>query len=53
MHNSDFDILLRSFHLFPKLQTQKIYKNIPKIKYYLYNTSWVLEFSYKFYLTQN
>ena len=53
MHNEDFDILLRSFHLFPKLQIPKIHKNIQKIKWYLYNTNWVFEFSYKLYLTQN
>ena len=44
MHNSDFNILLWSVHLFPKLQIPKIHKNIQKIKGYLYNTSWVLEF---------
>ena len=53
MHNSDFDILRRSVHLSPKLQIRKKNKNIQKIKYYLYNTSWVLEFSYKLYLIQN
>ena len=49
MHNSDFDMLLRSVHLSPKLQIPKILKNIQKIKCCLYNTSWVLEFSYKLY----
>ena len=53
MHNSDFDILLRSVDLSPKLQIPKIHKNIQNIKCYMYNTSWVLEFSYKLYLTQN
>ena len=53
MHNSDFDMLLRSVHLTPKLQILTIHKNIHKIKCYLYNTSWVFEFSYKLYLTQN
>ena len=54
MHNNDFDILLRSVHLSPKLQIPKIYKkNIQNIKYYLYNMSWLFEFSYKLYLTQN
>ena len=53
MHNNDFDILLRSVHLSPKLQIPQIHKNIQKIKCYLYNTSWVFEFSYKLYLTQN
>ena len=28
MHNSDFDILLQSVHLSPKLQIPKIHKNI-------------------------
>ena len=50
MHNSDFDILLRSVHLSPKLQIQKIHKNIQKIKCYLYNVSLLLEFPYKLYL---
>ena len=44
MHNNDFDILLRSVHLSPKLQILKIHKNIQKIKYYLYNTSWCSNF---------
>ena len=39
MHNSDFNILLRSVHLSPKLQIPKTLKNIQKIKCYLYNTS--------------
>ena len=30
MHNSDFDIFLRSVHLSPKLQIPKIHKNIQK-----------------------
>ena len=30
MHNNDFDILLRSVHLSPKLQIPKIHKNIQK-----------------------
>ena len=52
MHNSDFDILLRSVHLSrPKLQIPKIHENIKKIKCYLYNTSWVLEFSYTLGIT--
>ena len=53
MHNNDFEILLRSVHLSPKLQIPKTNKNIQKIKCYLYSTSWVFEFSYKLYLTQN
>ena len=39
MHTNYFDILLRSVNLSPKLQIQKIHKNIQKIKYNLYNTS--------------
>ena len=46
MHNNDFEILLRSVHLSPKLQTPKIHKNIQNIKCSLYNTSWL-------YLNQN
>ena len=53
MHNNDFDILLRSVHLSPKLQIPKIHKNIKKIKCYLYNTSCVFAFTYKLYLAQN
>ena len=53
MHNGDFDMLPRSLHLSPKLQIPKIHKNNQKIKCYLYNTSWVFEFSYKLYLTRN
>ena len=53
MHNNDFDILLRSVHLSPKLQIPKTHKNIQKIKCYPCNTSRVFEFSYKLYLTQN
>ena len=49
MYNNDFDILLRSVHLSPKLQIQKIHLNIQKIKCFLHNTSWVFEFSYKLY----
>ena len=53
MNNNDFDILLRSVHLSPKLQIPKIPQNIQTIKCDLYNTSWVFEFSNKLYLTQN
>ena len=53
MHNNDFDIPLRSVHLSPKLQIPKIHKNYQKIKCYLYKSSWVFEFSYKLYFTQN
>ena len=45
MHNNDFDLHLRSVHLSPKLQIQKIHKNIHKIKCYRYNTSCVFEAS--------
>ena len=30
MHNNDFDILLRSVHLSPKLQIRKIHKKYSK-----------------------
>ena len=53
MHNNDFEILLRSVLLSPKVQVPKIHKNIQKIKFYLYHTSWMFEFSYKLYLVQN
>ena len=53
MHNNDFDIPLRSVHLSPKLQIPKIHKNYQKIKCYLYKSSWLFEFSYKLYFTQN
>ena len=53
MHNNDFDILLRSDHLSPKLQIPKIHKILKKKnKCYLYNTSWVFEFSYKLFFTK-
>ena len=35
MHNNDFDILLQSVNLSPKLQIPKIHKNIQNIKCYL------------------
>ena len=53
MHNDVFDILLRSVHYSAKLQIAKIYKNVQKIKYYLYKASWEFEFSHKPYLAQN
>ena len=48
MHNNDFDILLRSVHYSAKLQIPKIHKNFQKIKYYLYNTSWMFVFQFRF-----
>ena len=53
MHNNDFDILLRSVHLSPKLQIPKIYKNIQKIKCYLHKASLMFQFSYELFLAQN
>ena len=46
MYNNDFDILLRSVHYSFKLQIAKIHKNAQEIKWCLYNTSWVFEFSF-------
>ena len=46
MRNDDFDILIRGIHLSAKPQIPKLHKHSQKIKCYLYNTSWVFDFSY-------
>ena len=52
MHNNDFDRLLRSDHYSAKLQIAKIHKNAQKFNCYMYNTSWMFDFSYELYLVQ-
>ena len=51
MQNNDVDILFQMSTNQPYYKSQKIHKNA--IKCYLYNRSWVFEFSHKLYLAQN
>ena len=53
VHNTDFDILLRSVHYYPKLQIPKIHKNIQNKCVLSVQLEFGVRILFKLYLAQN